>query len=138
MRSKAPLLLMEQMVMLLVFALASVLRLTVFALLALTTVQADKRLADASARAVEDYYAADFQAQELLARVRNGETPEGVELERVDGVTSARYTCSISDTQELQVEARISWDGSYTILRWQAASTQEWVADESLNLWDGP
>ena len=42
--------------LLVVFA---VLCLTVFALLSLTTVQADVRLADASVQAVEDYYAAD-------------------------------------------------------------------------------
>lgn len=120
--------------LLVVFA---VLCLTVFALLALTTVQADVRLADASAQAVEDYYAADCRAQEILARVRNGETPENVEMERVDGVTSVRYACPISETQELQVEARVNWDGSYTILRWQAVATQEWESDESLNLWDG-
>ena len=80
--------------LLVVFA---VLCLTVFALLALTTVQADVRLADASAQAVEDYYAADCRAQEILARVRNGETPENVEMERVDGVTSVRYACPISE-----------------------------------------
>ena len=64
--------------LLVVFA---VLCLTVFALLALTTVQADNRLADASAKAVTDYYAADCRAQEILARLRNGERPEGVEHE---------------------------------------------------------
>lgn len=120
--------------LLVVFA---VLCLTVFALLALTTVQADVRLADASAQAVEEYYAADCQAQEILARIRNGETPEGVELSETDGVTSVRYACPISDGQELQVEARVSWDGSYRILRWQAVATREWESDESLNLWDG-
>ena len=57
----------------------AVLALTVFALLSLSTVQADVRLADASAQAVTDYYAADCQAQEILARLRNGETVEGVE-----------------------------------------------------------
>ena len=53
----------------------AVLCLTVFAVLSLTTVQADARLAEASARAVEEYYAADCAAQEILARLRNGETP---------------------------------------------------------------
>ncbi|MBD5133272.1 MAG: hypothetical protein HDT38_02190 [Clostridiales bacterium] len=57
----------------------AVLALTVFALLSLSTVRADVRLADASAKAVEDYYAADVKAQEILARLRNGETVEGVE-----------------------------------------------------------
>lgn len=57
----------------------AVLALTVFALLSLSTVKADVRLADASAKAVEDYYAADTKAQEILARLRAGETVEGVE-----------------------------------------------------------
>ena len=61
--------------LLVVFA---VLCLTVFALLSLSTVRADQRLSDASARAVQAYYAADCQAQEILARLRFGETPEEV------------------------------------------------------------
>lgn len=119
--------------LLVVFA---VLCLTVFALLALTTVQADVRLADASVQAVADYYAADCRAQELLARVRSGELPEEVSVSGADPMHIS-YACTISDTQELQVEAYVNRDGSYTILRWQAAPTQEWESDESLNIWDG-
>lgn len=119
--------------LLVVFA---VLCLTVFALLALTTVQADARLADASAKAVTDYYAADCQAQEILARLRKGERPEGVSVQGFDPV-HASYTCPISDTQELQVSVRIQEDGSYTIVRWQAAPSAEWESDESLDIWDG-
>ena len=86
--------------LLVVFA---VLCLTVFALLALTTVQADNRLADASAKAVTDYYAADCQAQEILARLRAGEVPKGVESQYFDSIIY-RYTVPISETQELRVE----------------------------------
>ncbi len=130
--------------LLVVFA---VLCLTVFALLALTTVQADKRLADASAQAVADYYAADCQAQEILARLRNGEIPEGVEiLDRLGGHYTARCAVPISDTQELQVEVELMEDGiewadvdwRYQVVRWQAVPTGEWEGDESLDLWDGP
>ena len=121
----------------------AVLCLTVFALLALTTVQADVRLADASAKAVEDYYAADCKAQEILARLRWGDVPEGVEV-RYEG-DIASYAVPISDTQELQVEVRLGYlildiepDGRYyTVLRWQAAPTQEWESDESIEIWDG-
>jgi len=122
--------------LLVVFA---VLCLTVFALLALTTVQADTRLADASAKAVTDYYAADCRAQEILARLRNGERPEGVET----AGAVASYTVPISDTQELQVEVLLDYllldmetDG-YTVLRWQAMPAGEWEPDESLDVWDG-
>ena len=116
----------------------AVLCLTVFALLALTTVQADTRLADASAQAVSDYYAADCRAQELLARLRRGERPEGVEL--LDH--TARYAVPISDTQELQVEVELTGEeadsgGRYQVVRWQAVPSVEWEGDESLELWDG-
>lgn len=119
--------------LLVVFA---VLCLTVFALLALTTVQADVRLADASARAVTDYYAADCAAQALLARLRNGERPQDVELsDRAEnGTFTARYAVPISDTQELQVEVELADGGYYRVLRWQAVPSVEWEGDESLEL----
>ncbi len=115
--------------LLVVFA---VLCLTVFALLSLTTVQANRRLADASVQAVEDYYAADSQAQSILARLRTGELPEGVKQE--DNRYS--YVCPISSTQELQVEVAVQ-GAEYKILRWQAVSSVDWQADDTLDLWDG-
>lgn len=129
--------------LLVVFA---VLALTVFALLSLSTVQADVRLADASAQAVTGYYAADVKAQEILARLRNGETVEGVEMElaKVDYidrpgglVRSCFYAVPISDTQELQVEVILYGDGGYDILRWQAVPIGEWEPDDTLNVWTG-
>lgn len=125
--------------LLVVFA---VLALTVFALLSLSTVRADVRLGDAAAQAVTGYYAADVKAQEILARLRNGETPEDVELEtsiahypdRVEYTYA--YAVPISDVQELQVEVLL--DGvDYEILRWQAVRTGEWEFDDSLGVWDG-
>ncbi|MCI9402288.1 MAG: hypothetical protein HFF04_01255 [Oscillospiraceae bacterium] len=116
--------------LLVVFA---VLCLTVFALLSLSTVRADERLSDASAQAVKNYYAADCKAQELLARLRFGETPEEV---WTDG-SLCGYTIPISDTQELQVEVEIRTTNDYTILRWQAVPIGEWGLDEGLDLWDG-
>ena len=95
----------------------AVLCLTVFALLALSTVQADLRLGDAAAQAVEGYYQADAQ---------------GVEEE--NGVFS--YQCPISDTQTLQVEVKLEGE-TYTVLRWQADYTGTWQADEDLSVWTG-
>ncbi len=121
--------------LLVVFA---VLCLTVFALLSLTTVQADVRLADASAQAVADYYAADLEAQTILARLRNGERPEGVTFTG-SGPLRAEYTCRISDTQELQVSVILEdiAGREYVVTRWQAAPSTDWESDESLDLWDG-
>lgn len=108
----------------------AVLCLTVFALLGFSTVQANKRLADISAQAVSDYYQADSQAEELLARLRAGEIPEGVQK---NGDTYF-YHCTISPTQMLLIQVE---ENSWNILRWQAVSTVQWQADESLNLWNG-
>ena len=111
----------------------AVLCLTVFALLSLSTVQADQRLSDKSFAAVAGYYAADCAAEEILAQLRAGEIPEGVTAYE-GGIY--RYGCPISDTQTLVVEVAVE-DTDYTIIRWQARSTAEWVADDSLPVWDG-
>lgn len=126
--------------LLVVFA---VLALTVFALLSLSTVRANVRLGDAAAEAVTGYYAADVQAQEILARLRTGETaPDGVELATIfvhyddHSATIYEYSVPISDTQELQVAVEL--DGSdYTVQRWQTVAVGEWEFDDSLNIWDG-
>ena len=110
----------------------AVLCLTVFALLALSTVQADRRLSDTSARSVKGYYEADCRAEEILARLRAGEIPAGVTEN--DGVYT--YACAISNTQELRVSV-CEDGGDWTVLQWQAVSTADWQEDDSLDLWDG-
>jgi len=110
----------------------AVLCLTIFALLGLSTVQADRRLAKASQDAVKKYYEADVQAEMILAQLRQGTKPEGVEKNN----DVYCYQCKVSDVQELQVEVRINGN-SYEILQWQLKSTTEWEEDEGLNLWNG-
>lgn len=116
--------------LLVVFA---VLCLTVFSLLSLSTVQADRRLADASVRAVEDYYTADCAAQEILARLRLGEIPESVSVQGDQYL----YSCPISESQSLEVTVEVDLDGSYTVLRWQAVPAGEWDGGGGLDIWDG-
>ena len=110
----------------------AILCLTVFALLGLSTVQADKRLSDASAQAVEAYYAAEDHAQEILAQLRAGEMPAEV----IQHGARYRYLCEISDTQALAVEVELQ-GGNYRILRWQAEVTVDWNGDQSLDVWGG-
>lgn len=122
----------------------AVLCLTVFAMLSLSTVQADKRLSDRSAAAALGYYGADTAAEEMFARLRAGELPDGV---TVTTYTAAKdgaaiqgsvysYTCAISETQAIRVELA-QQDGVWTVLRWQAVSTTEWEANDSIDIWDG-
>ena len=110
----------------------AVLCLTVFALLGLSTVQADSRLSEASANAVSAYYQADAQAESTLALLRSGLTPDGIS---VHGDIYS-FVCPISETQELQVEVQHSGE-AWTVLRWQAVSVTQWEADDSLDVWDG-
>lgn len=108
----------------------AVLCLTVFALLGFSTVQANRRLEQVSVQAVEDYYNADTRAETILAQLRGGQMPEGVQLS--DGIYS--YQCKISDTQEIQVQVRAE---DWKVLRWQSVSTIHWTESDSLNVWDG-
>ena len=110
----------------------AVLCLTVFALLSVGTVQAGRRLSDASAQAVSDFYAADLKAEQVFAGLRAGEIPEGVTEE--NGVF--RYACEISDTQMLCVTVQKSEDG-WSVLQWQAVSSVRWQEDDSMPVWDG-
>ena len=108
-----------------------VLCMVVLAMLSITTVQSDRRQADASVQSVADFYAADRMAQNIYARLKLGEIPEGVEVEG----NIYRYTCPVSDTQVLEVEVQKTEDG-WEVLRWQAVTTTEYT-DETLPVWDG-
>jgi hypothetical protein len=67
-----------------------------------------------------------------LARLRSGELPPEVTVQG----NEYYYVCTVSDTQQLEVEVRI--DGSaYTILRWQTVSVAEWEPDYGLSVWNG-
>lgn len=115
------------------FVIFAVLCLTVFALLSLSTVQADQRLQRASETSVTGYYAADRAAEENLARLRAGQVPAGV-TDRGEGHYA--YTCPISDRQQLEVEVLVT-EGAYQVLRWQVVSTLNWQADENIEVWNG-
>ncbi|MBO5891631.1 MAG: hypothetical protein J6Q30_02825 [Oscillospiraceae bacterium] len=110
----------------------AVLCLAVFALLSVSTVQAQKRLAESSREAVTGYYRADCEAEEILASLRGGESPEGV-TQSGDIFT---YACRISDTQVLAVSVKLNGN-QYTILQWQAISAVDWEAEDKLPVWDG-
>ena len=114
--------------LLVIFAL---LALTVFALLSLSTVQAEKRMADAAARAVADYYAADLEAERSFARLRAGESVDGVSVQ----VNNYSYACAISEHQILKVQLEKKEDTWY-VCRWQVIASPEPIS-ETLPVWDG-
>lgn len=107
--------------------------LTVFALLAISTAQADARLAKQGMDSTMAYYAADLRAEEILAELRAGEVPAGVTMDG-DGIFT--YDCPLSDTQTLRVRVCVS-GSEYQILQWQLQSAAEWEPETGLELWDG-
>ncbi len=110
----------------------AVLCLTVFALLSLSTALSGQRLAEASIKSTEEYYAASVEAEDILARLRAGEIPEGVSSEG----GNYSYRCPIGENASLVVE--LSEDGGeWTVLRWQSVSTLQWENDSSLPVWSG-
>lgn len=108
----------------------SVLCLTVFALLTLSTVKADIRIADASIQSIKEYYRADCEAETILAELRRGTVLEGVEK---DGNLYA-YSCKVSDTQVLSVIAEVE-EESYTIYQWKVILTEQWSPEEYIKVW---
>ena len=106
----------------------AVLCLTVFALLGLSTVRADKRLADVNLKAVTDYYSAEYEAEEILAKLRSGEISEGVSVKENNVFY---YSCKVSETQILCVEVAFE-EKEWNILRWQTVSTTECSESDGL------
>lgn len=115
-----------------ILTIFAVLCFIVFALLSLSTAKADSILANKSLDAVTKYYDADTKAEEILAKIRAGECPDGVEK---DGY-QYRYSCPVDDKQELQVEV-VVYNGYYRILKWQKRYADKWEADTSINVWGG-
>lgn len=110
----------------------SLLVLCVFALLGLSSAQAEHRLAEASANTTTAYYTADLQAEEIFARLRCGELPDGV---AIDGDTYA-YTCPISEYQFLSISVKKEAQ-SWKILSWQVIAMEPQEIQTAPTLWDG-
>lgn len=106
--------------------------LTVFALLCLTSAQAETRLEGRTRQAVEDYYRADARAQELFARLKNGELPP--EVAQKDGIYT--YFCEISQTQTLHVTLQ-NQNGDWQVLRWQTRVALPTEEPQPLPVWNG-
>ena len=122
----------------------AVLCLTVFSLISLSVAGNDKSLADTEAKLVTEYYEADEFAERIVSVILGSDTVPG-EIFGVS-VTSdwdwdltaevSSFTCPISDITDLVVKVAVSED-SYEILVWKMVNTDDWVVDDSLNVWTG-
>ncbi len=125
-----------------------VLCLAVFSVLTLATADRERNLAELTARSAAEYYAADCQAVEIVAALRDGQTvpaPADVDIaltisEYSDhAVQIAEFAVPIDDSQALDVAVCLRDQGGETcrILRWQTIYTGPWEIDESMDVWDG-
>lgn len=110
----------------------AVLCLTVFAVLSLATARSGYRQAVSAAESVREYYEADCLAEEILALIRNGQTPQSV----IENNGIYYYTCPISETQTIEVSVKAE-NGEYAVVRWQSVPADEWSAGEDMDVWDG-
>lgn len=108
----------------------AVLCMSVFALLALATVQADVKLAEENTKAVMQYYDADLKAEQIVARLRRGEEVSGV----IQKGNTYAFSCDVSDTQILSVVVRIKND-NYEVLQWKEIAVEEWNPEEHIKVW---
>ena len=90
----------------------AVLVMALMALLALGQDRFHRGLAEEGEKAVEEFYAADMEAEKILALLRNGLPVEGVTEE--DGICS--YSCPISEDRTLFVEVK---KDTWEVLRWE-------------------
>ena len=109
--------------LLVIFAL---LAMCVFAVLSLSTAQSAAKLSEVSAQAVEDFYAADLQAEKQFIKLKNTETKPG----------EYSFSCQISENRHLLVRVRFN-GADWEVLQWQSVSAEDPQIQETLSLWDG-
>ena len=124
----------------------SVLCLTVFSVLSLSSSLVEKKLAETGAEAVRKYYEADFKASSLaedvyMSYALTGEAASFAEeagfkaLDTPEG-EYVSYSVTIDERQALSVVLKFS-DSKMTVEEWQTIQTGEWTPDDSIDVWDG-
>ncbi len=110
----------------------TVLCLTVFAVLNLSTVLSKKGMSDKAAASVKEYYEAECKAEEVIAGLRAGNVPDFVEK---DGeIYSFEYP--VGEDKKLDVKVKIESEDNVKVLCFKETSTAPWENDDSLVLWD--
>lgn len=114
--------------LLVVFA---VLCLVTFAMLGLASVQADRRMYRSIAAMPEAYYEADVEANRILAAIRSGTVPEGVERDEDEYA----WQVPVTDVLSLCCEARIQGP-DFEIRKWALDRSVPWEGDFDMDVMD--
>ncbi|KXL53235.1 hypothetical protein CLNEO_12060 [Anaerotignum neopropionicum] len=126
----------------------TVLCLTIFSVMTLTTALNEKQLAEKAAIALENYYNAEAHCSKIANEIgeiwkeagNKDDLQAYAKANKVDchlekNKLYFRYQCSVDERQTLFVT--ISVGDTFEIEQWCVQATSEWVPDESIIVWDG-
>jgi kynureninase len=135
--------------LILIFA---VLSLTIFAMLTLSTANAEKTFVTRAASFITNYYEADTQATRIKAHLiyahTNGAFSDSlseveaafnveIEYEQLAGNNfHVAFVYEVNDFHDLSVKLRLAEDRT-TVLEWRVVYSQPWEYDDTLPVWDG-
>lgn len=131
-----------------------ILCLTTFATLSMVSARADLRLTEKATAATEEYYAADAEAERILARIGEAVSGSGNPREQVtsavpeaavvaggDEQFTVLYSVPVGETQELVVQLAITPEAAEHRIRrlaWQVVQSGEWEPESGgFELWSG-
>ena len=123
----------------------AVLCLTVFASLSLVTANYERKLAEKSAAAVQQYYAADWQCETIYEQIYDSlqsgveaarlQVP-GVQVEQQNEIIYLTYAVEIDQQQQLAVKLAVLPEGAIRTEQWNVVA-QPWDYAEDIHVWDG-
>lgn len=130
----------------------TVLCLTVFSVLTFSTARADQRLTEKALDGTREYYAADRQAEETLARIdgilkKAKDLPTAKQLLAEAGFSvdpegevfqvTAEFAVGDNRTYRMVVELTGDPERRYRVLERSVQNTEGVWEDEALDIWDG-
>ncbi len=126
----------------------TVLCLTIFSVMTLTTAINERSLSRKTAEAVENYYQAEAYCSALANEIgrlweKEGSIDSLQEFAKTNKVDCQLEKSEIYFSYHYPIDAgqalfvTISVGNTFQIRQWAVQSTKEWVADQSLQVWDG-
>ena len=131
-----------------IIAILVILVLVVFSALSITTSKADLRLSEKTAASVKAFYDADAAAEDMMAEAaaaiagggdwRAELSENGYSISSATSGTLIEYIVPIDENRNLDVRLIADNEGGLTRKLWQVVPANEWVPDNSLNLYIPP
>ena len=130
----------------------AVLCLTIFAVLTLSTANAEKTLVTRSASFVASYYEADFQATRIKAHIIHAHRGENFTYALNDiasafntqiyheqlrgGSSQITFASKVNDFHNLSVKLMLA-ENQVSVLEWRVVYSRPWEFDDTIPVWDG-